>query len=338
MCCPRPLAQQYHSVLSIDLRFTRCTRAALFKQLGPLSFSSSHKKGLFYPAPLSISLHALESIAAASTPTVALYSSPLQSTFRIHIDKLFHHSRDTCADAPQSHPHIDNSTLLHPVKQSPRVSPFYQNAAFTRPPLAQHDFAPDGDPDPLAVVRPPPSWNTLQSEKPCTTTSKQRTDFESPKDLPQFAHRRFNKRTSGAVNDMVNMLANKRQRRQVASAPPRAVSGMSTTSRNPFTKRVVSVFSNTEPALDDVSNPPLQHEDPTGPSSATVDDLPNKVRRIRVSKPEPDGKLLKPITSLKAPVLPKEYLPCPPQVVKPKASMKQTRLSFPPTCPPARKL
>ena len=361
-------------MLPIDLRSTSCTRAAVSKQLGPLSFLPSHKKRLFHPIPLSISLDTLETIAAASTPTVALYSAPLQSTFRIHIDKLFHHSRDTCAGSlPRRHSHIPNSTsysivdpsstlasdssemhmsmlpvmpsLSRSVKQpsiSPDVSPFYRDVTFTRPRLARHDLSSDGDPDSLAVVRPPPPWNTLEHEKlyaANTTTPKQRPVFGSPKDLSQFAHRRFNKRTSSAVSDMVNMLASKRQKCEMASAPPRVVSGMSHESRNPFSKRVVSVFSKTEPASDDA--PPRQ-PDPIGSSGDTVDDLPHKARRIRVSKPEPDGKPLKPITSLKAPVLPKEYLPCPtpvtPQVKKPKASLKQARLSFPPACPPAPNL
>ena len=352
-------------MLPVDLRSTSCTRAAVSKQLGPLSFLPSHKKRLFHPTPLSISLDTLETIAAASTPTVALYSAPLQSTFRIHIDKPFHHSRDTCAGAPpRRYPHISNSTS-YSVTDSPSTlashssemhmstfsvmpslsrstkpsisSPFYRDLTFIRPRLPRHDLSSDENPDSLAVVRPPPPWNILEREKlytANTTTPKQRPVFGSPKDLPQLAHRRFSKRTSGAVSDMVNMLANKRQKCEITSAPPSVVSGMSLTSRNPFSKRVVSVFSKTEPASNDA---PPHKPDLIRSSGGAVDDLPNKVRRIRALKPEPDGRPLKPITSLKAPVLPKEYLPCPtpvtPQVKKPKASLKQARLSFPPACP-----
>ncbi|KAL4067616.1 hypothetical protein J3A83DRAFT_3701019 [Scleroderma citrinum] len=217
----------------------------------------------------------------------------------------------------------------------PSVSSFYQNVGVgtsTRRPSAKYFPSFDGGPDPLAVIRPPPPWSTLESyEKPFvtnTTTPKQRPVFGSRSDLSQFAPRRFNKRTAGVVNDMVNMLANKRQKCE--SAPPRVLSGMSGTSRNPFAKRTTSAFSESQ---DDVSKLPGPQLDHVG-SSSGANDLPNEVGSIKVPKLEPNLKPLKPITSLKVPVLPKEYLPCPPKVpphtVKPKVALKQARLSFPP--------
>ncbi|KAF8136346.1 hypothetical protein EV363DRAFT_1543184 [Boletus edulis] len=70
----------------IDLRFTRCTPAAINACLSSLGFRASENNSLFHPAPLSLALCSLEKLVLAASDPISLYSCPPQSVFRVHID------------------------------------------------------------------------------------------------------------------------------------------------------------------------------------------------------------------------------------------------------------
>ncbi|KIJ69411.1 hypothetical protein HYDPIDRAFT_36476 [Hydnomerulius pinastri MD-312] len=112
-----PILHKFPLLSAIDLRFTRCTRAAVRKQLGDLGFNSLSKKSLFHPAPLSLALCTLDKIASSFQTPISLYSCPPESVFRIHVDELFHSSSHQQATAPRPtsswHPNMSNPPAMH---------------------------------------------------------------------------------------------------------------------------------------------------------------------------------------------------------------------------------
>ncbi|KAI6039061.1 hypothetical protein EDC04DRAFT_2879767 [Pisolithus marmoratus] len=224
-------------------------------------------------------------MAATSSPVVALYPSSPESVFRIHINEpSSSQSADfrsknnerslTSMPSPvttQPQPAADvsinsnNFTCLpsnavtsslfavsDPTRQRPSISPpsFYRDTGkkTVRPPPLQHALFDSTNPDSLAVVRPPPPWNVLETfERPLAVNT---ISYKQQRNLPCFnGPARISKRNAGAVKDVANMLANKRFKRKYSSASPEVTLGMPTTSRNPFARRVTSVFSESSPTV-----------------------------------------------------------------------------------------
>ncbi|KAI6028389.1 hypothetical protein F5J12DRAFT_805078 [Pisolithus orientalis] len=345
------------------LRLTNCTRAAVKKQLGVLGFQPSRSRTLFHPSKISVSLCSLEEMAATSSPATPLYPSPPESVFRIHINKLspspltnsqsknskrslisspppFTLQPQPAADAEDNFTSVPSNAVTSslfaasdPTRQRPSSPPsFYRDTGkkTNRPFQIQHAQFGSSEPDPLAVVRFPPPWNLLEtSSRPLATNT---TSYKQQRDLPCFnGPVRIGKRNAAAVKDVANMLANKRLRRQHSPASFEAVSGIPTESRNPFAKQVTSVFSESSPRTS--KHPNRSQEEPHRPAIDGVD----RPDRLEGSGSDlPNTKPLKPITSLRVPVLPKEFLPELKQTLsvqnssRPKVALKQSRLSFPP--------
>ncbi|KAI6108969.1 hypothetical protein EV401DRAFT_393060 [Pisolithus croceorrhizus] len=347
---------------AIDLRFTNCTRAAVEKHLGTVGFQLSRSRTLFHPSKVSVSLCSLEEMAAASSPPVALYPSLPESVFRIHISKLSssppanpqskNNKRSLTStpslftSSPQSAVDILNElndfmsdpsdaltlpfTASDPTRQRLSSPPsFYRDTGkkATRPPPRRHTLFDSAEPDSLAVVRPPPPWNILETyERPLVANT---TSYRRQRDLPCFnGPARIDKRNAGAVKDVANMLADKRLKRKHSSASPDAILGVPTKSRNPFVRQVTSVFPESSPR---VSKYPDRSPEEPCISVVGCADPTDKPEGLESSRP---AKLLKPITSLRVPVLPQECLPGLKQTCQntpiPKPTLKQTRLSFPP--------
>ncbi|KAI6109183.1 hypothetical protein EDD16DRAFT_47592 [Pisolithus croceorrhizus] len=298
-------------------------------------------------------------MAAASSPPVALYPSLPESVFRIHISKL--------SSSPPANPQSKNNersltsipslftsspqsavdtlnefmsdpsnaitlpfTASDPTRQRPSSPPsFYRGTGkkATRPPPRRHALFDSAEPDSLAVVRPPLPWNVLETyERPLATNT---ASYRRQRDLPCFnGPARIDKRNAGAVKDVANMIADKRLKRKHPSASPDAILAAPTKPRNPFAREVTPVFPESSPRVSKYPD-----RSPEGPCISVVGcaDPTDKPEGLESSRP---AKLLKPITSLRVPVLPKECLPGLKQTRQntpiPKAAPKQTRLSFPP--------
>ncbi|KIK31222.1 hypothetical protein PISMIDRAFT_137401 [Pisolithus microcarpus 441] len=343
---------------TIDLRFTNCTRAAVEKHLGTLGFQLSRSRTFFHPSKISVSLCSLEEMAANSSPPIALYPSLPESVFRIHISKLsssppanpqstnHEHSLTSALSLFTSSlqpaagiPNIPNKsasvpsnaitlpfTASGPPQQRPSSPPsFYRDTRkkAIRPPPRPHALFDSAEPDSLAVVRPPPPWNVLEThERPLATNT---TSYRRQRNLPCFNDpARIDKRNAGAVKDVANMVAGKQLKRKHSPASPVATLGVPTKLRNPFARHATSVFSKSSPRVS-------KHPD-RSPEELCISAVgcaePERSRSSRRTKP------LKPITSLRVPVLPKECLPELEQDCQntpiPKVALKQTRLSFPP--------
>lgn len=334
-------------------------------QLECLGFLPSDKKSLFHPTELSLSLSTLEGLTPISNTSVSLYPCPSHSVFRIHINKLLHPPRNpSILPVAQSRPkflHVSGCVSWIPethqllgctdpqippypaVSRHPEldftlfsgVSPFYQDLGGMHISPCISEKTADRVLDALALARPPPPWNAPEILKDDLSGRAVPDAFQytlgSHDGLARLDHDRFNKRCAGAVDDMVNMLVNKRPKREGLPAPAgRTSATLLAKSPNPFAKPIGSRFPKGKPTKSTNHRRPSPHADPykmTGISS--------KSWQLKSSRPVPDGKLLKPITALEAPVLPKEHFPRPIKLLRPTSKtktdvvLKQTKLSFP---------
>ncbi|KAF9227937.1 hypothetical protein BS17DRAFT_813810 [Gyrodon lividus] len=225
----------------------------------------------------------------------------------------------------------------------------------------------DGQLDPLAVARLPPPWSTLDTYTPPSPTiydsrnlsihhsvspsehrckkSRQRepvfgwtdTTLNDPARLDRAC---LNKRGSGAFADTVNKLAGKQLEvaSEFALANAQARMPAKLKLRNPFAKNAKSVFADSNLTICGPVEPPfLGHQSPTKAEPKVLRQargsfLSTTTGRVDEMDAETSSKPLKPITALKPPVLPKEFLPLPPKQPMPasklQANLKQARLSF----------
>ncbi|EIW85199.1 hypothetical protein CONPUDRAFT_79876, partial [Coniophora puteana RWD-64-598 SS2] len=133
----------------IDLRHTGCS----FRRAPELAgFAQSANHGLFVPTPLATSYSMLEELTKSP-----LYPCPIASSYRLDISRLYHH-----ASANNSHV-LGNDTKLALNPHSGGVTPslFYRRNMKQEPILTRSTL-----PDPLALERTPPPWNTSLLEPP----------------------------------------------------------------------------------------------------------------------------------------------------------------------------
>ena len=255
------------------------------------------------------------------------------------------------ADRPTHPNHVSN------------VSSFYENAPARNrhfrksilPLSAQAVHSSEGEKlDPLAVARSPPPWTILDTYKSpgpsnlhVAVACPQGGSSDNARRKQPIARwigqalnnpfkvdrARLHKRNSDAVADMVHQFAGKRLKVESEFTLAKTRTDVSVESRNPFARGAKSVFAANST---DTSNKPRSsvHES----SKETESDMQLRVCRSLPSKTaRQQGDLkgtvkpLKPITTLKPPMLPKELLPSSPRhVSKPKTDLKQTRLGFMP--------
>ena len=225
------------------------------------------------------------------------------------------------------------------------VSSFYRNA----PPSNKHSrknilplsaqaiqSSEGGKLDPLAIARLPPPWKTLDAHNspilanpPAVAESLRRTQpivVHSLNNFLKVDRTRLHKRNSDAVADMVHQFSNKRPKIESEFALAKTRAKAAVKSRNPFTKCARSVFAESSSInACDRPRPPV-HEPP---KEVEPDVKLRTYRSLPTKMVEGISKPLKPITSIKPPILPKELLPPLPQhAAKPRTEMKQTRLTF----------
>lgn len=397
LCSTRP------NPVPLDLRFTRCTPAAVNAHLSSLGFHPSDNNSLFHPAPLSLSLCSLEKVARTASDPVPLYSCPPQSVFRVHVNELNHPSHakksvplaSSNASCPAARtissaeetvvfipplakqakkdsflpsessasstaiPEAPTSSMIDPPTDRSHVSnvlSFYANApAHSRknalPLFAQAVQSPEGGKlDPLAIARPPPSWTLLDTHTSVTTTRQNASDNveNSRRTQPiscwigqalnnplKVDRTRLHKRGSDAVADMVHQFTSKRPRVESEFALAKKRAKAFAKSRNPFARGVRSVFAESSTTTSDEPRSPA-HESRKGvePDAKlrASRSLPLEMVRQQETNVERilNNKPLKPITSIKPPILPKELLPSLPRHAskKPRSELKQTRLAF----------
>ncbi|KAF8844974.1 hypothetical protein BDN67DRAFT_921164 [Paxillus ammoniavirescens] len=222
----------------------------------------------------------------------------------------------------------------------------------------------DGRLDPLAVARLPPPWSTLDAYTPLaipdgfrSTPTQHGVSFSEHKmtnarqrrpvfgwtdaalsDPAKLDRARLNKQGSGAFANMVDKLATKRLKVVSQFALAKVQAQVPAKARNPFAKSAKSVFAESNPTISGaVKRPLFKHEslteaEPEVPPHSRNTVPSNKKRRLEGTDAETSSKPLKPITTLKPPILPKEFLPLPPKqpspASKPATSLKQARLSF----------
>ncbi|KAF8447973.1 hypothetical protein L210DRAFT_2829742 [Boletus edulis BED1] len=390
----------------LDLRFTRCTPAAINACLSSLGFRASENNSLFHPAPLSLALCSLEKLVLAASDPISLYSCPPQSVFRVHIDELNHLPSRTKKTVPTASSSTSHSTIrttsstkdivvfipplrkqakneLFPLSspfESPtavpvapasspidqpahsnvvsNVSSFYENTPGSNKhcrknilPLSAQAVRPSegGKLDPLAIARLPPPSNILDTHtspalsNPVVTVTRRQSASDNVEQLrrtqpvacwigqalnnPLKVDRaRLHKRGSDAVADMVHQFTSKRPKVESEFVLARTQAKVSVKSRNPFVR---SVFAESSTNTFDKPRLPVQEsQDEAEP------DVQLRVCRSLPSVRQGTGvegtlKPLKPITTLKPPVLPKELLPSlPKHISRPKTDLKQTRLAF----------
>ncbi|KAG1756797.1 uncharacterized protein EDB91DRAFT_1342423 [Suillus paluster] len=253
-----PILSKFSLLSSIDLRFTRCTRYAVLKHLA--GFVPSSNRSLFHPAPLDVSLSALEHLSPLS-----IYSCPITSLFKLHVSELNHR---TSSHEQKHHPSIlRNLQHEEPISlidsdsdeeySGPIPKPVLQNVQSSttstiyasRLPRREHQIraavvdSNGTDKDqlhPLALARPPPPWSVLDTLRPPGRPHQLYDPQEEPPPprLASMDHARLTKRNVSSMQDMVTSLTVKNKRRKVeseftsTSARPSSVPK----SRNPFLK------------------------------------------------------------------------------------------------------
>lgn len=145
-------------------------------------------------------------------------------------------------------------------------------------------------------------------------------------------HARLHKRGSDAVAEMVHQFASKRLKVESEFALAKTRVDVSVESRNPFVRSARSVFAESSTNASDKS----RHSVHESSKEAKPDTQLRACRSLQSKAVRQQGadiggtvKPLKPITTLKPPILPKELLPSSPRnASKPKINLKQTRLAF----------
>jgi hypothetical protein len=299
-----------------------------------------------------------------SEPYGEVYDSEILQRFPLSHRAASVASTDT-ALLPRSHSSSSIPTSHVPLPSLSRsLSSFYEGVGvggrrpkrinLTLPAQTVHSSE-DGRLDPLAVARLPPPWSTLDaypplaildggsfSEHKITNALQRRPVFgwtdAALSDPAKLDRARLNKQGSGAFANMVDKLATKRLKVVSQFALAKVQAQVPAKARNPFAKSAKSVFAESNPTISGtVKRQLFKHESVT---EAEPEVLPHsrstvpssKKRRLDGTDAETSSKPLKPITTLKPPILPKEFLPLPPKqpnpASKPAASFKQARLSF----------
>lgn len=355
------------NTVPLDLRFTRCTPTAVNARLSSLGFRPSHNSSLFHPAPLSLALCSLEKVALTAPDPISLYSCPPQSLFRVHIDELASHAKKVTVGTSQSTTSYAEDTVVFmpPLRKTAKTELFLPPTAVPPSPIDQptipslvsnassfYENAPawnksilplsaqavqsskGGTLDPLAIARSPPPWKVLDTHKsiPSTSDNSRRTQ-----PIPRWAGQalnnplkvdrvRLHKRGSDAVADMVHQFTSKRLK--VESEFALEKNRAKVKSRNPFVRSARSVFAESS---DQPRSPVHESSKEAKPDVQlrACRSLPSEAVRQQGTSVERTLKPLKPITTLKPPILPKELLPSLPRhISKPRTDLKQTRLEF----------
>ncbi|KIL00410.1 hypothetical protein PAXRUDRAFT_129885 [Paxillus rubicundulus Ve08.2h10] len=345
--------------------------SAVKRHLSNLGFSSSGHKHLFHPAPLSLALYTFDNLATTAQNPISPYSCPLHSVFRIHVDELYHsipHHRTgtqlntrnvsfgaqptTIFIPPVPKPPVAKNAKVFAPPKCASTTPSERRPSTARVALEHQSFihtpwssnnvvftvhsSEDGRLDPLAIARLPPPWSTLDAYTPLPIPDGFRNAALS--DPAKLNRARLNKQGSGAFSNMVDKLATKRLKVVSEFALAKVQVQVPVKARNPFAKSVKSAFAESNLTMSGAVKRPLsKHESLT---EAGPDVLPHsrnsfpsrKKGRLDGTGAETSSKSLKPITTLKPPMLPKEFLPLAPKkpnpASKPEDSLKQARLSF----------
>ncbi|KAH7889707.1 hypothetical protein F5I97DRAFT_1924225 [Phlebopus sp. FC_14] len=168
-----PALRNFPLLSAIDLRFTRCSGAALRRHLGDLGFRSQCKRNLFHPAPLSLALRALENIATNSPTPTSIYSCPLPSVFRIHVNRLFPSSRSRATAS------LATPSVRHPIGATNSIrttSSFTEDTVVFMQPINVPSLSLSTEFAAARTHKPVASWPFLtamrQSEAGCSDASE----------------------------------------------------------------------------------------------------------------------------------------------------------------------
>ena len=334
---------------SVPISLYSCPPQSVFRlHINKLSHLPSHRKKV---APVDSSNISQTTIrTTSSTEDIVVFIPPLRK--QATSESLL---------SPKPFPPLDQPTAFDPGSN---VSSFYANAPARNrqskisilPLSAQAAQSPEGGKsDPLAVARSPPPWRILdinnsptppdprvtvachQGRFPCNVENSQRKQPTSrwtgqALDKPLKVDRdRLHKRSSDTVADMVHQFASKRPKIESEFALARTRAAASAKSRNPFVGSTRSVFAESSTQTSDMP-PASTHEFSKETESTQLRvcrSLPSETVLPQGTEIKGTAKPLKPITSLKPPIFPKELLPPPPRCAsKPKRNLKQTRLSF----------
>ncbi|KAG2157089.1 hypothetical protein DEU56DRAFT_763017 [Suillus clintonianus] len=362
-----PILSNFPLLSSIDLRFTGCTRHAVSKHLAPAGFRPSSKRILFYPAPLDVSLSALEHL-----PQSSIYSCPITSVFKLHVSELNHR---TSFSEHEAKPFILRNMMEGPISlidsdsdeecswpapepvsrnvQARTTSTFYTS----RLPRLETQIRAASDKeqlDPLALTRPPPPWSVLEALRPPVRQLDGPREQQPPK-LASVDRARLIKRNLSGVEDMLTTIFNNNKKRKTesefasASAPLVPVSKK----RNPFLKSsgstsksngsggmVRSVFAEQRDAAISSAHvkrgmtiakpwPKFCDSGPLKPSKTSTASSSSAVQ----NSPKAPAKIFRPITSYPVPPCPPEHLLLVPQIY-PKKRTQAVVQQFPPSTAP----
>ncbi|KAG9318472.1 hypothetical protein JVU11DRAFT_563 [Chiua virens] len=353
-----PALVKFPLLSALDLRFTRCSPSAVHAYLSSLGFHPSANSSLFHPAPISSALCSLEKVARSAPHPILLYSCPPQSVFRIHIHDLPFPSRSKkVVPVHTSHSEsairaISSTVVFIPPPRKPsevmpsitpvvpvdrsidqpvsNASSFYDNTSTKKrilPFSAQAiQSSKGGRLDPLAIARSPPPWTILDMRASSDNAPVARSSGQALDKPLKVDRARLHKRGSDAVADLVHQSAKKRLKVKSEFALEKLRIATSVKPRNPFARSIKSVF------VECISDkPPSSSLSDTKPDIQlrTSRSLPSKTSEQQQAIMERAIKPLKPITTLKPPILPKELLPSTPRhTSKFKTELKQARLSF----------
>ena len=340
-----------------------CPPQSVFRvHIDELGHLPSHPKKVLPVDSSSISQTTIRTISSAED--IVVFIPPLRKPAKNESFPPFKPSVSaTAVSVPPTSPPIDRPT--RPDLAS-NVSSFYENVPARNghsrmnilPLSAQAvQSSKGGKLDPLAIARSPPPWKILgaydapappnpyvavachqgvssdnvensRRRQPIVRWTGQALDNPLKVDPA-----RLHKRGSDAVADMVHQFASKRLKVESEFALAKTRAAMSVKSRNPFTRSAKSVFAESSTKTSD--KPPASvHEfsKETEPDMQlrVCRSLPSKTERQQGTEVKGMFKPLKPITSFKPPILPKELLPSLPRphASKPRTNLKQTRLSF----------
>ncbi|KAG8217507.1 hypothetical protein J3R82DRAFT_5655 [Butyriboletus roseoflavus] len=339
-----------------------CPPQSVFRvHIDELSHLPSHPKQVVPVASLSTSHPTIRTISSAEDTVV--FIPPLRKPAK---NESFHPSKPfvSATAVPVVPTSFPTAQSTHPNLVS-NVSSFYEDAPARNrhirksilPLSAQAVHSSEGGKlDPLAIARSPPPWKILDTYKSPAPSNLHVAvacpQGASPDNVENSRRRqpvarwtgqalnsplkvdraRWYKRNSDAIADMVHQFASKRLKVESEFALAKMRTAVTVESHNPFAKSARSVFAENSTNTSDKLRSSV-HE-----SSKEIEpdiqlrvcrSLPSRTVRQQGTDIEGTIKPLKPITTLKPPILPKELLPSSPgQVSKPKTDLKQTRLAF----------
>jgi hypothetical protein len=318
----------------VPISLYSCPPQSLFRvHIDELDHPPSHAKKVVPVGSSSTSRSTIRTTSSAEDTVV--FIPPLRKTAKNDLFKPFVSATVPVISA--------SSPIDHPSLVS-NVSSFYENAPDSHsrksilPLSAQAVQSSEGGKlDPLAIARSPPPWKVLDTHNPAPSNPNTSDNSRQPiacwagqalNNPLKVDRARLHKRGSDAVADMVHQFSSKRLKVESEFALQKTRAKVSVKSRNPFVRSARSVFAESSARPRSPVHESSKEAKPDVQLRA-CHSLPSKTERQQATNVERTLKPLRPITTLKPPILPKELLPSLPRhASKPKPDLKQTRLEF----------